>query len=110
MIDYSEGEPSSIAFALSLNNTTIGYILPINCEGVGAVLAQQKVKTDKAQTRRIAWRNVRDWVLAQLALIEAGNVTADEVFLPYMADKSGATLYQLVKSGRIALPGGNDNV
>ena len=105
MIEYDgSGTPISLAFGLNIGGNNIAYILPVNADGVAAVLSKQKVKADKAQVQRIAWRNIRDWVLAQLALIEAGNVSADEVFLPYMANNSGATLYQLVKDGRLALP------
>lgn len=105
MIEYDgSGMPTSLAFGLNIGGNNIAYILPVNTDGVAAVLSKQKVKADKAQVQRIAWRNIRDWVLAQLALIEAGNVSADEVFLPYMANNSGTTLYQLVKDGRLALP------
>ena len=105
MIDYDgAGTPVSITFGMQIVDTRVAYILPVNIDGVSAVLQKQKIKADKEQVKRIAWRNVRDWVLAQLALIEAGNVTADEVFLPYMADSSGSTLYQLIKSGQLALP------
>lgn len=105
MIDYDGADtPVSITFGMQIVDTRVAYILPVNIDGVSAVLQKQKIKADKEQVKRIAWRNVRDWVLAQLALIEAGNVTADEVFLPYMADSSGSTLYQLIKSGQLALP------
>ena len=58
--------------------------------------------------KRPAWRNVRDWVLAQVAIIEAGMVQIEEVFLPYMTDGSGRTLYQLYQGGRLALGGGQE--
>lgn len=48
-------------------------------------------------------RNIRDWVLAQMAIIEAGMVSMDEVFLPYMTDGRGNTLYQLYQGGQLAL-------
>ena len=106
MIDYDgTGSPTAITFGMQICDTRVAYILPVNVDGVAAVLQRQKIKADYSQIQRIAWRNVRDWVLAQLALIEAGNVTTDEVFLPYMADNTGNTLYQLVKSGQLALPG-----
>lgn len=105
MIDYDgAGNPTSITFGMQIMDTRVAYKLPVNADGVSVVLQRQKIKADKNQVQRIAWRNVRDWVLAQLALIEAGNVTADEVFLPYMADSAGNTLYQLIKSGQLALP------
>ena len=72
------------------------------------VMAQQKVKDTDGQAERTAWRNVRDWVLAQVAIIEAGMVQIEEVFLPYMTDGSGRTLYQLYQGGHLALGGGQE--
>jgi hypothetical protein len=37
-------------------------------------------------------------------------VQAEEVFLPYMTDGSGRTLYQLYKGGQLALGGGDNAV
>jgi hypothetical protein len=71
-------------------------------------MIRQKVKDTDGQAERTAWRNVRDWVLAQAAIIEAGMVQVEEVFLPYMTDSSGRTLYQLYQGGQLALGGGKE--
>lgn len=44
--------------------------------------------------------------MAQMAIIEAGMVSMDEVFLPYLTDGRGNTLYRLYRSGRLALGNG----
>jgi hypothetical protein len=36
------------------------------------------------QAYRVAWRNILDWVQAQMALLEIGMAKIEEVFLPYM--------------------------
>ena len=46
---------------------------------------------------------MHDWVQAQMALIEAGQVQIDEVFLPYLTDGTGRTLYQLYQGGQLSL-------
>ena len=69
------------------------------------VFAKQKVKPDREQAERTAWRNIRDWILAQMAFVEAGNVEGDEVFLPYLTDGKGKTLYQVYKDGQLLLEG-----
>ena len=38
-----------------------------------------------------------------MAIIEAGMVSMDEVFLPYMTDGRGNTLYQLYQGGQLDL-------
>src|SRR5438552_18436509 len=44
------------------------------------------------QAVRVEWRIVKDWVEAQLALIETRMVTAQQVFLPYAIMRDGRTL------------------
>ena len=72
------------------------------------VFTKQRVKAATGQAERTAWRNVRDWVMAQMAIIEAGQVEMEEVFLPYLTDGRGRTLYQLYQGGQLALGSGGD--
>ena len=41
-----------------------------------------------------------------MAFVEAGNVQVDEVFLPYMTDGKGRTLYQVYQHGQLMLGDG----
>ena len=101
MIDYGEdGQPEGIAFAIQSGNTVQMFILPANVDGVEAVFKKQKVKADREQAQRTAWRNVRDWIMAQMAFIESGNSQFDEIFLPYLTDGK-KTLYEAYKSGQL---------
>lgn len=81
-------------------------MLPANIDGVLLVFKQQKLKDDRDQAERTGWRNLRDWVLAQMAIIEAGMASVDEVFLPYLTDGHGNTLYTLYSSGTLRLGDG----
>ena len=109
MIDYGEsGQPDGIAFAIQSGQTAQMFILPANVDGVEAVFKKQKVKADRQQAERTAWRNVRDWIMAQMAFIESGNVQMDEIFLPYLTDGK-KTLYQAYKSGQLLLGDGGMN-
>ena len=106
MVDYDEaGQPNSIMFALETQSGVHGFCLPINVAGVRRVFERQRVKAANGQAERTAWRNVRDWVLAQMAIIEAGQVEVEEVFLPYLTGQRGNTLYQIYSSGQLALEG-----
>lgn len=102
--DFDGGEPTRILFQINTPNGMRGFILPANVEMVHSVLLQQKVKVDDAQAKRVAWRIVRDWVAAQMAILETEMVTVDEIFLPYMADNTGRTMYQLYQSQLLQLP------
>lgn len=104
MIDYDEkGNPVGVTFGINTPQGSLGFLLPANIEGVLKIFAKQKIKTDRPQAERTAWRNIRDWVLAQMAFVEAGNVEVDEVFLPYLTDGKGRTLYQVYQSGQLLL-------
>ncbi len=50
------------------------------------------------QAVRTAWRIVKDWVEAQMALVETQMVTTRDVFLPYAVMRDGRTLSQHVQS------------
>ena len=99
MIDYDNGKPQAIAFG-------IDFRLPAAVDGTLRVFAAQKIKADREQAEMTAWRNVRDWVLAQMALIESCDVPMQQIFLPYMADDRGRTVYELYAAGQLAIGAG----
>lgn len=106
MIDYDNtGLPVGIAFAIQTQQQMQAFILPANIDGVMSVFKKQNLKADIEQAKRTAWRNVRDWIMAQMAFIESGNVQMDEIFLPYLSDGK-KTLYQAYKSGQLLLGDG----
>lgn len=106
MIDYDDaGLPVGIAFAIQTQQQMQAFILPANIDGVMSVFKKQNLKADIEQAKRTAWRNVRDWIMAQMAFIESGNVQMDEIFLPYLSDGK-KTLYQAYKSGQLLLGDG----
>lgn len=103
MVDYESGQPVGVTFAIDTELGVRGFSLPANVDGVRTVFAKQRVKAQPGQAERTAWRNIRDWIYAQMAIIEAGMVQMDEVFLPYLIDSHGNTLYQAYLSGQLAL-------
>lgn len=102
-VDYdSERRPDAIAFVISFDDFPIPFRLPCNFEGVFESLlngyrdekAKRRFKAaaeSKSQSRRIAWRIIKDWVAAQIALIEAEQATLAQVFLPYAVVNDGPT-------------------
>ena len=107
MVDYDGGgQPTGIVFGIDTPARPRGVCLPANVEGVRAVFACQKVKAQSGQAERTAWRNIRDWIMAQMAIIEAGQVEMEEVFFPYLTDQQGRTLYQIYQGGQLAIGDG----
>lgn len=109
MVDYDEeGQPVGVAFGIETPVGPRGFLLPANVDGVRAVFAKQKIREQDGQAERTAWRNVRDWIMAQMAIIEAGQVEMEEVFMPYLTDRQGRTLYQLYQGGQLAIGDGSE--
>lgn len=106
MIDYDAGKPVALSFALNGPRGLQGYTLPAFVDGTLRAFQKAKVKADRDQAERTAWRNVRDWVLAQVALVESCDLPVDQVFLPYLADRRGTTLYEVYASGQLMLEEG----
>lgn len=105
--DYDNERPTAVCF---LVNTPLGeqaVRLPANVNAVYAVLQRQKVKADFEQAERVAWRIVKDWVEAQMAILESEMVQIDQIFLPYMLDRDGRTVYELFMSNQLLLSEGN---
>jgi hypothetical protein len=47
---------------------------------------------------RVAWRVIKDWMEAQLALVEIRMVTIPQVFLPWAIMRDGRTLAEHVET------------
>ena len=104
MLDYdNRGKAAGITFCIEVNGTLAGFYLTANVAGVLSVFKEQHIKEDREQAERTAWRNVRDWVLAQMSFVECGNATIEEVFFPYLTDGK-KTLFQAYSSGQLQLP------
>lgn len=107
MQDYDE--QCRITALTFMINTPAGYRgirLPANVDAVHKVLTRQKVKCDRTQAERVAWRIVKDWVEAQMAILESEMVQMDEIFLPYMVNDSGQTLFEAYRSNQLLIPEG----
>ena len=57
----------------------------------------------KEQALRVSWRIVKDWVEAQMAIVEAKLADVAEVFLPYAITKTGTTLYKEIQGNGMKL-------
>lgn len=106
VVDYDNGNPIAIEFAMNTPAGMRGFTLPAAVDGTLRAFSKQKVRADREQAERTAWRNIRDWVLAQIALIESCDVPADQIFLPYLTDKKGTTLYEAYINGQLMLGDG----
>ena len=93
------------SFRMKLGDQDISFRLPTDWRPVLEAMKQQKarrirghdhIQLSEDQARRVAWRITKDWVEAQLAIIETRMVTTAQVFLPYAVTNSGQSLYEYI--------------
>src|SRR5689334_116056 len=96
------GNVVMLSFKMRINDREIAYRLPCDWRPVLRVMEKHpKVPRrlcTQEQALRVAWRIIKDWIAAQLAIVETQMVTMDEVFLPYAMMGKDKTLYQHVQA------------
>lgn len=104
MLQYDSGMVSSIAFKLNTKHGPVSFLLPSNPDGVLNVMRKgkrgQPTREQFEQANRVAWRILKDWVEAQMAIIAAEMATPLQVFLPYAQTPEG-TVYECMERGGI---------
>lgn len=109
------GNVSAINFRIGTKFGEMTFRLPVDVQAVHQILKNQwqqrkiprSLANDSAHARRVAWRITRQWIEAQLALIQVGMVEVQQVFLPYIQNQAGETLYETLerqKFNGLALP------
>jgi hypothetical protein len=107
-----QGNPTAIAFLVPTAFGDRGFRLPANIDAVWKVMTRQYERGQiqrrfctKEQAARVGWRILKDWLEAQMALIETEMVSLDQVMLPYLVvDSSDRTLYEVMRGRQLALP------
>jgi hypothetical protein len=113
---YVDHQPVGVTFMLATPAGTQSFALPVNVDAVHKILVEQskagqlgrkipkKVVTSREHATRVAWRVAKDWLLAQLAIIEAGMVNLDQVMLPYLLVEGSTTLYDQYQARALETP------
>ncbi len=98
---------SSLAFMLPFKNNGISFQLPCEWRKFQKVLRDQNIRRadEDEYAYRVAWANLKDWVVAQMALYETQIVDMPQIFLPFMVTKKG-TLYDQLQSNQFLLGDG----
>lgn len=103
-----DGNIIALSFQLKTDEGTIGFKLPTDWHPVLETLRRQGVSRSlqtPEQALRVAWRITKDWVAAQLAIIETRMVTTAQVFLPYAITKNGQTVFEYMATNSDLLLG-----
>jgi len=112
MADYdTDGNVVALSFRLKADGQDIAFKLPTAWQPVLETLKRQNVTRSlqtPEQALRVAWRITKDWVAAQLAIIETRMVTTAQVFLPYAITKDGSTVYEYIANNSNLLLGAGE--
>ena len=96
--DKERGIVSALSFQIAIGENKLGFRLPCDWKPVLDILKRDpkvpRQYANELQAVRTAWRIVKDWVEAQMALVETQMVTTRDVFLPYAVMRDGRTLAQ----------------
>lgn len=113
LLEYEQGTGriKSLKFILELQGSKLPFQLPIDWKKFQQVLKNDRVSrwNDEEYCYRVAWRCLRDWILAQMALFETQMVSIPQIFLPYAVTRTGQTLFETMAENPQILLGGTKN-
>ena len=103
MFEFESTIVTAVSFKIPHNDVMISFRLPSNIEKMYVYLQNSDIPhrlRSREQASRVAWRIIKDWLRAQLAIIETEQAEMVEVFLPYAQNPAtGQTLYEQLEAG-----------
>jgi len=116
IFDYDQqGKVRALSFGLEVDGKMLGFKLPARLENVSRIMygcllsdlgGGYSGESKREQVYKTAWANIRDWVTAQMAMVDTQMVKFEEVFLPYIVDKNNETLFEKMESKNFLLGDG----
>lgn len=111
-------QPTGLSFRIDTDLGERGYRMEVDSTGLGMQLAeaskaglltrampQSWYLTDE-HVHAVAWRQVKDWLEANLAMIAARMWGLDRIMLPWMLVDPDTDVYQAIRGGVLALTAG----
>lgn len=109
MKNYEGEAVTGLSFLIDTGVNQIPVRMPVKIEECLQVLKKEKaagqrnVKDTREQAERVAWRILKDWVAAQMALLDIEMVRFEEIFLPYIETGNGQTVYERLEEKHFML-------
>jgi len=97
--EYDEnGYIVALSFKIRLDDQDVSFRLPSDWRPVKTLLEKhpkvpRRLATQE-QALKVAWRILKDWVEAQMAIVEVKMVKPEQVFLPYIITRDNKTMYE----------------
>lgn len=98
-VDYDKtGFPLAVTFKIEVAGVPVWYRLPSKYDEAEKALGRADINykfKNRKQAERVCWRILKDWVEAQLAIIQLGQAQMAEAFFPYAIEhETGITLFE----------------
>lgn len=112
MKNYEGESIAGLSFLIDTGRQQIPVRLPVRVDDCLRVLQkekkenpQKKIVATREQAERVAWRILKDWIEAQMALLDIEMVRFEEIFLPYIELRGGQTVYEQLEEHQFLLEG-----
>lgn len=112
MKNYDNGSITGLSFLVDTGVTQAPVRLPVKVDECLQVLKKEKrenpkkqIKDTREQAERVAWRILKDWVEAQMALLDIEMVRFEEIFLPYIETDNGRTIFERLEEKQFSIEG-----
>lgn len=112
MKNYEGESITGLSFLIDTGVQQIPVRLPVKIDECLKVLKKEKkenpkkqIKDTREQAERVAWRILKDWVEAQMALLDIEMVRFEEIFLPYIETDNGRTIFERLEEKQFLLEG-----
>ncbi len=112
MKNYEGESITGLSFLIDTGVQQIPVRLPVKADECLKVLKKEKrenprkqIKDTREQAERVAWRILKDWVEAQMALLDIEMVQFEEIFLPYIETNNGQTIYERLEEKQFLIEG-----
>ena len=103
MKNFEDDHIVGLSFLIDVGNQQIPVRLPVKIDECLEILKNEKqkgtknIKATREQAEKVAWRILKDWIEAQMALLDIHMVQLQEIFLPYIELPDGNTIYQTLE-------------
>lgn len=112
MKNYDGEHIIGLSFLIDTGVQQIPVRLPVKIDECLKVLKKERrenprkqIKDTRDQAERVAWRIMKDWVEAQMALLDIEMVRFEEIFLPYIETGNGQTIFERLEEKQYLIEG-----
>ena len=110
MKNYEGESITGLSFLIDTGFQQLPIRLPVKVDECLKILKKEKrenprkqIKDTREQAERVAWRILKDWVEAQMALLDIEMVRLEEIFMAYIETGNGQTIFERLEEKQFLL-------